>query len=465
MSGFSGREGQLAALYRLLAEVSGDPGSTPGQAVLVRGPRRSGKSRLVEEFLARAVVPYRYFSSADPLTGPALRSFAEGLSAAEAGVVVIDDLPDADGSDPTIGAIDQRAPDQFDLIDRELAGRRMLLIGIGSERARLPVRPGPAFGRTATRLSVPVLSPSELATRLALPPAEAFEAFLVTGGLPLVVDGWPAGASRRDYLDEALASPTSALLVSAERLLAAEFPAQLQARQVLAAIGSGERTFAGIRRAAGSPPPGSLSRALATLRERGLIRAELPLSTARSAETRYRVADPYLRFWLAFVGPHQAEIERGRGDLSLARIERAWAAWCRRAIEPVLREALSRLLTRTLRAPAGPDAAWSAGEGESGPLEPRPVVEVGGYWTRSNRPEIDIVLADRAPIAGTVLGVGAIEWLRDSIFDDEGYHRLLTHRSQLPGAERQTPVFAVCRCGSVVPGVRSYTPSELLPAW
>ncbi|HMR49488.1 MAG TPA: hypothetical protein PKE40_09505 [Arachnia sp.] len=34
---------------------------------------------------------------------------------------------------------------------------------------------------------------------------------------------------------------------------------------------------------------------------------------------RYRVADPYLRFWLALLGPYLPEIERGRGDRVLAR--------------------------------------------------------------------------------------------------------------------------------------------------
>ncbi len=54
-----------------------------------------------------------------------------------------------------------------------------------------------------------------------------------------------------DYLSDVVEDPTSALLLSGERALAAEFPAEAQARQVLGAIGSGERTHTLIGREAG----------------------------------------------------------------------------------------------------------------------------------------------------------------------------------------------------------------------
>jgi hypothetical protein len=52
---------------------------------------------------------------------------------------------------------------------------------------------------------------------LALPAAEAFDAYLVSGGLPLVLDEWPSGRTALDYVAEAVADPLSALLVSGER--------------------------------------------------------------------------------------------------------------------------------------------------------------------------------------------------------------------------------------------------------
>ena len=66
---------------------------------------------------------------------------------------------------------------------------------------------------------------------------EAFDAFLISGGLPLVLEDWPTNAGVFDYLESALTDPTTALIVSGERSLAAEFPADAQARLVLSAIG------------------------------------------------------------------------------------------------------------------------------------------------------------------------------------------------------------------------------------
>jgi len=62
-------------------------------------------------------------------------------------------------------------------------------------------------------------------------------------GLPLILDEWPRGATLWEYLEAAVNRPISAVIVSGERALAAEFPSEAQARTVLSAIGHGERTF------------------------------------------------------------------------------------------------------------------------------------------------------------------------------------------------------------------------------
>ena len=90
---------------------------------------------------------------------------------------------------------------------------------------------------------------------------------------------------------------------------------------------------------------------------------------------------------------------------------------------------------------------------------------VGGYWTRSNDPEIDIVAADRGPIAKRITAVGSVKWLENRPFDAHDLARLLVHRSQLPGANEQTPLLAVARSGVSVDGVRAVGPEELITAW
>ncbi|MFI6608022.1 DUF234 domain-containing protein [Streptomyces sp. NPDC050507] len=115
-----------------------------------------------------------------------------------------------------------------------------------------------------------------------------------------------------------------------------------------------------------------------------------------------------------------------------------------RAIEPVIREALWRLGSDDGQLPGGTDA-------------------IGGYWTRTNDPEIDIVGADRAPIAKKITLVGSVKWLEKKPFDNRDLARLVTHRSQLPGAD-DTPLLAVTRndCTADVPNL---TPQDLQGAW
>ena len=177
---------------------------------------------------------------------------------------------------------------------------------------------------------------------LGLGPAEAFDAALVTGGLPLVCAEWPHGAGLWDFLGGVLSDPVSALLVSAERSLA----------------------------------------------EKRIVAAELPVSLRPSRDRRYRVADSYLRFWLHLLAPSMEEIERGRGDLTLARVRDNWTSWRGRAVEPLVREALGRMLPDE-RLPAAP--------------------AVGGYCLRPGRAAGGLA-AVSTPLPGALPLQGAHRW-------------------------------------------------------
>lgn len=466
---FIGRDEQLRLLDRELRLVN-DGGARPGRALLVRGRRRVGKSRLIEEFIERAGVPHVYFTAslqpparelalfaqelaASDLPGAdtfaevvpasweaALRLLATALPEEGPSVVVIDELPYLTGADREFEGTLQK------VFDRVLAKRQVLLIGVGSDLAMMEALNsyGRPFHQRATEMVVPPLSPLEVGAMLGLAPADAFDAYLITGGLPLICQEWPRGLLLWDYLEEALTHATSALLVSGERALAAEFPSDTQARRVLSIIGSGERTFTAIGHKAGDLQQASLNRSLTQLREKRVVAADTPLSTKSSRETRYRVADSYLRFWLSFLGPHLAEVERGRGDRVLARIRTSWPAWRGRAVEPVIKESLNRLAPE---ARAGTDGV------------------VGGFWTRTNDPEIDIVVADRAPVAHRIQAVGSIKWLEERPFDDGDLAGLIAHREQLPGADRGTPLIVVSRSGATTSGPTVLSPEDLIAGW
>ncbi|HEX5495785.1 MAG TPA: DUF234 domain-containing protein [Mycobacteriales bacterium] len=472
MDGFIGRGRELVTLDRMLRRVrAGGRAGRPGRAILMRGRRRVGKSRLAEEFVERTGLPHLFFTaSAQPNVAFDLRLFTEAAASStlpgaelfadeqpaswdaalgmlarslpedRASVVVLDEMPYLLANDRGFEGTLQK------LFDRELSRRPVLLLCIGSDLAMMEALNdyGRPFHQRATEMVVPPLTPADVAEVLELPSADAFDAYLLTGGLPLILDEWPAAMPVREYLAHAVTDPISALMVSAERALAAEFPVDAQARAVLGAIGSGERAFSLIGRAAGGIPHGSLHRALRLLVAKRVVEAAVPLSIQVSKETRYLVADPYLRFWLSFLGPRLADVERGRGDLVLARIEAAWSSWRGRAIEPVIRQALRRL----------PDGVL-----------PADTAVVGGYWTRSNDPEVDIVGADRGPVAGKVTVVGSVKWQDSGPFDLHDLARLAVHRAQVPGADASTPLLAVSRSGASVADVPTLGPDDLMAAW
>jgi AAA+ ATPase superfamily predicted ATPase len=471
MDEFIGRKHELDLLGRLLRRTGeGGRAGRPGRAILIRGRRRVGKSRLVEEFIDQAEVPSVFFTASGQPTieadlalfteavlesdlpdaglfagqtpatwDAALRLLARCLPEDRPSAVVLDEMPYLIRTDAGFEGTLQK------LFDRELSRKPVLLICVGSDLAMMEAlnEYGRPFHQRATELVIPPLSPADAAEMLDLPAADAFDAYLVSGGLPLILDEWPARMTALDYVTEAAADPLSALLVSGERALAAEFPPDSHARLVLGAIGTGVRTFSKIQQAAGGFSQATLIRALQLLTAKRIVEATVPLSAKPSRETRYAVADPHLRFWLAFLGPHQPEIERGRGDLVAARIVASWTAWRGTAIEPVIREALRRISDQL-------------------PGEPR---AIGGYWTRNNDPEVDLIGADREPIANQIAFVGSIKWRDNQPFDERDLADLVTHRSQVPGAAESTPLVVVTRSGTRVTSPVILGPEVLLTAW
>ncbi len=467
---FVGRGQELATLNGLLDKVRRAVGdSHPGRSLLLRGRRRIGKSSLVEAFVERAGLPAAFFTAsgassevelgeffaavadstlpdrevfADAAPGnwsTALRLLAGILPDDRPSIMVIDEVPYLSDRVDAFEGILQRA------WDRELSRKPVLLLLIGSDLAMMEALSeyGRPFHQRGTEMTLGPLNPAEVGTMLGLGPAEAFDAALVTGGLPLICAAWEPGGTLDGFLDAELTNPVSPLIVSAERSLAAEFPDSAMAAAVLAAIGSGERTFGNIARAAGGIANTTLTRALETLIRKRLIAAELPLATTPSKERRYRVTDPYLRFWLTFVKPYFPEIERMRGDLTVARARASWTSWRGRAIEPLIRESLARLLPDDVL-PAAP--------------------AIGAYWTRSNSVEIDIVGADREPVAKKLLFLGSIKWLENSAFDEHDLLALQRHRLAL--TDQPVPLVAVSRSGVSTPGLdASYGPADLLRAW
>lgn len=479
-SGFIGRNAELALLAKRLERVRL---SGTGTAVAIRGRRQVGKSRLVQEFCDRARVPYVFFAAtrgasaveavqefllelrssslpgdlelvadASPGSWPdAFRVLAGALPDAPA-IVVLDEMPWLAEQDGHFDGALQTA------WDRLLSRHRVLLLLLGSDphmMERLTAYDQPFYGR-ADNLALGPLNPAETGDALGLGPADAIDAHLVSGGLPGVLRAWPHGTPALDFLRQECQDPASPVFSVPESSLLAEFPAPDQARRVLEAVAGGDRTHANIAATAGSRqgalPSGSLSPLLRRLvEEKRVLAVDHPLATSSGKPALYRVADSNLRLYLAILRNVQEQARRGRAEAAFGVIERRWPAWRGRAVEPVARQALEL-------AAADGDLPWPG------------IESVGGWWNRQFDPEVDLVGADRAPVARHVIFAGSVKWLA-SPFDQHDLADLARSAPQVPGFAPGRTGLAVVSLSGLGRGMSAgdadlvWGPGQLVGAW
>jgi len=467
---FLGRAEELARLERVLRRVRR---TGEGALLSIRGRRRVGKSRLVEELIARVGCPAVFYTAvqgpgemelarfiaavaqSDAPAGEEVRSGAtarrweaaltlavRGATRAKPVVLVIDELPYLAAKEPTIEAVLQL------VWDRTFQRQPVLVILVGSDRATMEAltQEGRPLYDRARDMVVRPLDPATVGEMLGLAAAEALDAYVVIGGFPVLAREWGRGRTREQYLADALTDPSSFLVISAERSLAAEFPTDLQARAVLSAIGAGARAHKAILTRTGLPQS-SLDRALTSLVEKGVVDRLTPYAVRASPKNRqYVVADPYLRFWLRFARPAIDTIERGRGELAVAHAERDWSTFRGRAIEPIVRDAIERTL---------PEARFGAAR------------HVGGWWNRTSSVEVDLVGGDVRPQASEIAFVGSIKWRDEQPFGRADAATLATQRAAVPGADADTLLLGVSRSGFDTDAALDLrlTPEDLLGAY
>jgi uncharacterized protein len=477
---FVGRTLELRLLRTRLESVER---SGRGAAVAVRGRRQVGKSRLAQEFCDQARVPYLFFTAikgASPVES--IAAFTESLrestlpsnsellpavaparwpdafrllsSVLPAGpsVIVMDEVPWLAEQDGQFDGALQVA------WDRLLAAQPVLLLLLGSDihmMERLTAYDRPFFGR-ADNLALGPLNPLEVRDALDLGADEAIDAHLITGGLPGVLRSWLRGMPPLTFLEQQCADPAAAVFSIPESALLAEFPAPDQSRRVLEALGGDAKTHSSIAAAAGGQdgalPSGTLSPVLRRLVEQKRVLAlDDPLSTRPGRPALYRVADSNLRLYLAFGRAAHELARRGRPDAAYGVVQRRWTSWRGRAVEPLIRDAL----------------VLSAGAGGT----PWPEVgAVGAWWNRQFDPEVDLVGADRSPVAGRIYYVGSVKWL-GSAFDRHDLAALARGAVAMPGYVPHETGFAVVSLSGTSPAVGAaeaqliWGPQDVLSAW
>jgi len=144
---------------------------------------------------------------------------------------------------------------------------------------------------------------------------------------------------------------------------------------ILAAIAGGARKFGEISSKVGLDRP-NLSRYLATLSDLDLVVREVPVTEQRPDKSRkglYRIVDPFVAVWFAFVDPYRDLLERGLVEPVMRQhVKPNLSTYLGQAVEPVLTELLCH-----------PPLS------EKVPFHP---IHAGHYW--SPTAEFDVVLLD-----------------------------------------------------------------------
>lgn len=373
----------------------------------------------------------------------ALALVADGATKAQPTILVIDEFPYLAAKEPSIEAVLQL------VWDRVLQRAPVLTILIGSDEAMMEAltdQGRPLYDR-AREMAIEPLSPADIGTLLGLEPADAFDAYLVIGGFPVLAQEWGKGRKLSSYLRDALTDPTSFLVVSAERALGAEFATEAQARTVLGALGAGARAHSRIL-ARTSLSATTVNDTLQMLAARRVVRRLTPYSARAAPKTAlWELVDPYMRFWLRFVNRKVDLIERGRGSLLLEEFRESWPAFRGRSIEPVVRDSLERLL---------PDAKRFGSARYT-----------GGYWNRTGAIEVDLVGGDAWPVAKRVSFVGSVKWRSRRSFSRADAEELAARRTQVPGAGDKTLLLGVSSQGFAADADLDLrlSPQDLIDAW
>lgn len=444
-----------------------------------------GKSRLVQELCDRTDLPYCFYTaikgaSSTEAVGQFLAALRDSSLLTPAGRDLLPSQPPSGGWGDLLRVLAGVLPDTPSIVvldelpwiseqdqtfdghlqvtwDRLLSRKPVLLLLLGSDlhmMQRFTEYDRPFHGR-ATNLILGPFNLAETAAVTGLTGADAIDAHLITGGLPGICLEWSPGTRPLDFLSAEIANKTSALFTVPEQSLASAFPAPDAARRVLEAVGgAGGRTFSNIAAAAGDRGGPVSSGTLAPLLhrlvdEKRILAVDKPLSTMPSKLTQYRIGDSNLRLYLAILRDvHQLAL-RDRTAAARATLDARWSSWRGIAVEPIIRDAL----------------AIAAG---SGRLPWTDTWEVGGWWNRQANPEIDLVGADRAPVASRIAFAGSVKW-QDSPFDRHHLDELRSQAPMIPGFEPDTSgLVVVSRSGADLPAGSAdliWGPGDIVRAW
>ena len=336
--------------------------------LIIYGRRRLGKSELVRQsiadrddavywqvekgtphaqrtaFVEAAVDSYPFIADLRPEWDPLLRALGR-----ENAIVAIDEFPYLIAADDTLPSVFQR------LWDQHLSDTEMTLILIGSSISVMEnevlAGDSPLYGRRTATIDLPPLTLGDAkAFYPADDPDEIFRAWSIFGGTPYYLEELNSSQSLAANVQRVVLSEHGNLNNEPELLLLMELDEPQTYYSLLQAIARGNRATNEIAQFAGIPTT-SASPYLRKLRRLRLITRDIPITAnpQSTKKSRYRLSDPFFRFWFRFVYGQQDRLTMLGEDAYDSLIEPELTEYLGPLFEIACQSALRKLVPYTYR--------------------------------------------------------------------------------------------------------------------
>ncbi len=384
------------------------------ELLLVYGRRRVGKTRLVREWVERRGLGGRvlYFVAEEEPEQAMLARLSEALArftgdellaerpltswrqvllylarlaTGERIGFVLDEFQYAVEASPGLPSTLQA------LWDTRLSGTKVFILLMGSlvsfSEGVLGSK-SPLYGRFTGVLRLSPLSPLAAGCFAPTwPPGDRVRLYGVFGGVPGYLSEVDPSLGLWENIERLLLRPNARFLEEAKYLLREELREVQRYFAALEAIASGATSYGEIAQRSGVPGE-SLSKYLRVLEDMGLVEKQRPVLGRGRA--RYRIADPFLRFWFRYIPRHRAAIELGLTE---------------KVVEAVRRDFEHNLAPQAWEETMAAMVAEAARRSEL-PITP---TRMGPWWHRGE--EIDLVALDETVDPPVVL-VAEAKWSR-----------------------------------------------------
>jgi AAA+ ATPase superfamily predicted ATPase len=365
--------------------------------VVLYGRRRTGKSTLLKQVLGLADVYFvadqgeahlqraklateigRRVPGFERAVYPDWDALLQALAqvAQPPRALVLDEFPYLVKNAPELPSVLQK------WVDNAPARPHLVLCGSAQHLMRDLTLEGsaPLFGRADEVLHVRPLSAGWLPEFLGVAPAEAVNEYAAWGGIPRYWELRRRYASHAEAVRDLLLDKDGVLHEEPLRLFLDDMRSAVQAYSIVSLVGGGCHRLSEIA-ARLQKPAAQLAGPLHNLVSLGYLRRDIPFGEMEKNTKRslYQLADPFLRFYFAFVAPNRSRLALGLTD----------AVWAELAP----------------RLPAHVGHTWEHLARESVPTARYFGVDWGPArrWWQGNCPEVDLVAQS---LDGTALLLG-----------------------------------------------------------